>query len=66
MWTIYIGENNSLLKINSLHFEKKKIKCPNDAIQDAPLIFDNAVQAPEKAGNMTGGGVGRPLFLYKI
>lgn len=44
MWTIYIGENNSLLKINSLHFEKKKIKCPNDASQDAPLILDIEVQ----------------------
>lgn len=48
MWTIYIGENNSLLKINSLHFEKKKIKCPNDANQDAPLIFDNAVQTSKR------------------
>lgn len=55
MWTIYIGRNNSLLKINNLHSKNKKIKCLNDANQDAPLIFDNAVQTLEKAGNMTGG-----------
>ena len=63
---IYIGKNVTFLKINILYFKNKKSKCPNDANQDAPLIFDNAVQALEKAGNMTGGGVGRPLFLYKI
>lgn|GEM_PF-4675281 len=26
MWTIYIGRNNSLLKINNLHFKNKKNK----------------------------------------
>lgn len=45
---IYIGKNVTLLKINSLHFKNKKIKCLNGASQDAPLIFDNAVQPREK------------------
>lgn len=45
---IYIGKNVTLLKINILYFKNEKSKCPNDAIQDAPLIFDNAVQTSKR------------------
>ena len=49
MGAIYIGKNLTLLKINDLYFEQRKVKSSNSILQDAPLIFDIEVQPLERA-----------------
>lgn len=49
MGVIYIGKNLTLLKINDLYFEQRKIKSSNSVWHHAPLIFDIEVQPLKRA-----------------